>query len=183
MSAWQQLKTQEFIHWILTFGQLFLFYPFQFLAICSPIWIRRKRDHHSCLFLELCKWPSPPLARVWSVNFQNCSRSFFRALDLSFQVLRYKKNMPMKRELSDQNTVSCIRSTNLGQPSIKELNVARLHCPITPSSLQLGSSLALSPLKVVNLTLFDDADLFTTGSWNSSWGCPNQDRLAKWGGF
>ena len=74
----------------------------------------------------------------------------------------------MKRKLSDQNTFSCIRSTNLGQPSIKELNVARLHCPITPSSLQLGSSVALSPLKVVNLTLLEDAELSTTGSWNSS---------------
>ena len=67
----------------------------------------------------------------------------------------------MKREFSDQNTFSCIGSTNLGQRSIRELNVARLHCPITPSSLQLGSSVALSPLKVVNLTLFDDADLFS----------------------
>ena len=78
----------------------------------------------------------------------------------------------MKRELSDQNTVSCIRSkihmTNLGQPSIKEFNFARLHCPITPSSLKLGYSVALPPLKVANLTLFEDADLFTTGSWTST---------------
>ena len=92
------------------------------------------------------------------VNFQNCLRSSFSALDLSFQVLRYEKHANEER----------IQSVNLGQPSIKELNVARLHCPITPSSLQLGSSVALSPLKVVNLTLFDDADLFTTGSWNLS---------------
>ena len=69
--------------------------------------------------------------------------------------------MPLKKDLSDKNTFSCITLTNSGQPSIKELNVARLHRPITPSSLQLGSSVALSPLKVVNLTLFDDADLFS----------------------